>query len=85
MKYLFYIIFVILFFSGCEPKECVPTPPKTEFVKTQCPLFKAKLSIRVEDHNETHGAMSWEDITKVTGFLKAKKNFNVRVEELNSK
>ena len=80
--YLISLILIAVFFGGCCEK-CVDVPDLTPDKK--CYTFDRKLSIKVDDLNSTHGAISWEDTTKIENFLKAKKTFNTNVVDLNSK
>ena len=85
MKYLIISIAIIISFSGCCEKDVVALVNETVYVNSVCPEFTAKISINIEDLNSTHGSISWADATKLEAFLRAKKNFNNKVEKLNKK
>jgi len=76
------MIALSLFISGCGHQPDVHTV-RAETVKCECPKFNTKLSIRVEDLNSTHGAISWGDVGKIESFLKSKKRFNAHVDKIN--
>ena len=78
-------IIVMLTFTGCPKKPCPEQERETIYVNTTCPTFDRKLDIYISDLNSTHGAISWEDVTKTENLLKAKKKFNADVKDLNSK
>jgi hypothetical protein len=76
------LITLLLLLSGCCEKQL--SVPDLNANK-KCYTFNRTLSIELLDLNSTHGAISWEDATKIEYFLRAKKEFNEKVEALNSK
>lgn len=83
MKKIFAILPIVIFaISGCH--ECPNVPVHETTTKCSCPKFNTRLSIKVEDLNSTHGAISWGDVSKIESFLKSKKKFNKHVDKINT-
>lgn len=70
------LIPIMLLLVGCH-NQPVYTP-------SQCPTFNAKLSIVVYEHNTTHSAVTWGDVSDIETFLEQKRVFNEGVKEINN-
>lgn len=82
MRRVFYYIILIVMLAGCSNNSPIVT--KREYIKTKCPTFDYKLRVEILDLNQTHGAISWSDVSRIESMIEAKNNFNKNIKKLNN-